>query len=414
MRSYDFLIVGAGIVGLTLGLELKKRYPKANVCVLEKEPQPGKHASGRNSGVLHSGIYYGRDTLKAQLCSKGGARMRVFAAEHGVSCLQSGKIIIATDEHDLPIIERLLVNAKTNNLRAVKMSESGIREIEPHARAHRFGLYCPDTAVIDSIGVVKKLWNLLREKGVTLMTGQEVTAVKPEQNIVYASGSGYRYGYFFNCAGAYADRIAKKFGLANDYILLPFKGIYFKLRQERSDLVKANIYPVPDVSLPFLGVHLTRVISGDVYAGPTAIPALGRENYGLLKGINVSESMGIAWELVEMYFKNHQGFRRLVHHELAKYIKTNFVRAARRLVPEITSADLIPTDKTGIRPQLVNLRSKKLEMDFIVEQTASSMHVLNAISPAFTSAFAFAEFLLDRYETDKAGPGPLPARTGFG
>lgn len=414
MQHYDFLILGAGIVGLTLALELKKRYPESSICVLEKEPRPGKHASGRNSGVLHSGVYYGQGTLKAQLCSRGAARMRAFAAEHGVRCVQSGKVIIATDERDLPTIERLLANAKANNLRAVKMSGSEIREIEPHARACRFGLYSPDTAVIDSLGVVEKLCSLLHETGVALVTGQEVTAVEPEQNVLYAGSSEYGYGYFFNCAGAYADRIARKFGLANDYILLPFKGIYYKLRPERSGLVRANIYPVPDISQPFLGVHLTRVISGDVYVGPTAIPALGRENYGLLKGINVSESLGIARELTGMYLRNHQGFRRLVHHELAKYIKANFVRAARRLVPEVTSADLVPTQKIGIRPQLVNVRTKKLEMDFIVEQTASSMHVLNAISPAFTSAFAFAEFLVDRHEKDKAGSSPLPVRTAFG
>ncbi|OGW17156.1 MAG: hypothetical protein A3K09_01700 [Nitrospinae bacterium RIFCSPLOWO2_12_FULL_47_7] len=177
---------------------------------------------------------------------------------------------------------------------------------------------------------------------------------------------------------------------------MPFKGIYFKLRPERAHLVNANIYPVPDINQPFLGVHLTRVASGEVYAGPTAIPALGRENYGILQGAQLGESLRVGFEVTKMYLANHQNFRKLVHTELGKYRKKNFFAAVRKLMPELTCDDLIPSDKVGIRPQLINVREKKLEMDYVIEKSLDSLHVLNAISPAFTSSLAFAEWIVDQ------------------
>lgn len=397
MPSSDFVIIGAGIIGLTTAFELKKRFPKASIAVLEKEPALGRHASGRNSGVLHSGIYYAADTLKAKVCSKGAARMMEFAGEHGIPYRRSGKVIIATREQDLPTVERLLQNARDNGIRAEKLDEKGIKEIEPYANPYRVGIYSPDTAVIDSRAVLEKLRELLAQSGVHFALNQTVTDVAEKDRCLFTSSGKYSYGYVFNCAGASADLIARKFRLCRDYTLLPFKGFYYKLRKERTHLVRSNIYPVPDISLPFLGVHLTRVINGDVYAGPTAIPAFGRENYGVLQGIRPGEGMKIGWQLARLYLRNQGNFRRLVHSEIRKYSKTHFIEAARRLVPDIRADDLIPSGKVGIRPQLVNLRTQKLEMDFVIESTPSSLHVLNAISPAFTGAFAFSELLVERY-----------------
>lgn len=397
METYDYLIVGAGIVGLTVAWELKRRDSATRILILEKEPDVGYHASGRNSGVLHSGIYYAADTLKAKYCSIGAARMREFAAEHGIHCERSGKVIIATSQQDLPTLERLLKNARDNGIRAEKLDAGGIRQIEPHAYAYEAGIYSPDTAVIDSPGVVAKLRDLLRGQGVTIRFNAAVNAVDTGQKTIDANRHRYGYGYLFNCAGASADRVARFFNAGAQYALLPFKGLYYKLRPERGVLVKSNIYPVPDINLPFLGVHLTRVISGEVYVGPTAIPAWGRENYGVLSGLHLGESMNIAWHLMQMYAANHQHFRDLVHVEMAKYSKANFLAAARRLVPEVRADDLLPCNKVGIRPQLVNLKEKRLEMDFVLEQTADSLHVLNSISPAFTSSFAFAEAIVDQH-----------------
>jgi L-2-hydroxyglutarate oxidase len=382
----DYLIIGAGIVGLTTGFELKK------------EPKPGLHASGRNSGVLHSGVYYGADTLKAKVCARGARIMREFAAEYGIRCDVSGKVIIATSEQDLITLDRLLKNAHDNQIPVEKLDEVGIRAIEPYAAPYRFGLFSPQTAVIDSKAVVAKLNELLAAQGVKFVFGAEAESIDAVRRLIRTKQGEFSYGHLFNCAGANADTVAKRFGLGEDYALLPFKGIYYKLRKERDYLVKSSIYPVPDISLPFLGVHLTRVISGDVYVGPTAIPAFGRENYGILSGIRLSEGLGVAREMAAMYIRNHQNFRHLVHTEIRKYFKPYFLEATRKLVPSVTSDDLIPCDKVGIRPQLVNVREKRLEMDFVVEETPHSIHVLNAISPAFTSSFAFAEWLVDLYE----------------
>lgn len=399
MASFDFVVIGAGIVGLTTAYELRRRFPRASIAVLEKETALGQHASGRNSGVLHSGIYYGADTLKAKVCSKGSARMMAFAEEHGIPYRRSGKVIIATGEQDLPTVERLLQNARDNGIRAEKLDENGIKEIEPHAKPYRAGIYSPDTAVIDSRAVLEKLRGLLATEGVHFALGETVTDVSERDRCLYTASGKYSYGHVFNCAGANADRIARKFGSGRDYTLLPFKGLYYTLRPEKAYLVRSNIYPVPDISLPFLGVHLTRVISDDVYAGPTAIPAFGRENYGVLAGIRPGEGMKIGWQLARLYLRNQNNFRHLVHSEIERYRKTHFVEAVRRLVPDIRADDLVPSKKVGIRPQLINLRTQKLEMDFVIESTPSSVHVLNAISPAFTSAFAFSEMLVDRCDT---------------
>lgn len=402
MAAFDFVVIGAGIVGLSTAFELKKRFPRAHVIILEKESALGRHASGRNSGVLHSGIYYGADTLKAKVCSKGAIKMMAFAEENGLPYRRSGKVIIASCERDLPTIEHLLKNARDNGIRAEKLDETGVKKIEPYANPYRFGIYSPDTGIIDSRAVLEKLREMLMRTGVQFVFHQAVTDISEKNKYIFTAADRYSYGYVFNCAGANADRIARKFGLGQDYTLLPFKGLYYTLRPERAHLIRSNIYPVPDIALPFLGVHMTRVISNDVYAGPTAIPALGRENYGVFQGIQAGEGMKIAWQLARLYVRNQNNFRYLVHSEIRRYRKAYFVEAVRRLVPDVRADDLVPSKKVGIRPQLMNLRTQKLEMDFVIETTPTSLHVLNAISPAFTSAFAFSELIVDRYSAVSA------------
>jgi len=398
-EATDYLIVGGGIVGLTVARELRKRDPAASIAVLDKEPYLGKHASGRNSGVLHSGIYYDSKTLKAKVCAEGARRMKSFAADHGIQCVVSGKVIVATSPQDLPVIERLLKNAKDNGIRVERLDEDGVRQIEPHAKVFQQGIHCPDTAVIDIKAVLAKLQELLTADRVKFYFNTAVTAIDPKSRNLKTSAGKFRYGYLFNCAGASADRVAKQFGLCQDYTLVPFKGIYYKLRPDRAHLVHANIYPVPDIHQPFLGVHLTRVVNGDVYAGPTAIPALGRENYGLLQGARAGESLQIGFQLAKMYLANRQNFRSLAHVEIGKYRKKNFLAAVRKLMPELSYEDLVSCDKVGIRPQLVNKRENRLEMDYVIEKTSDSLHVLNAISPAFTSSLAFAEWIVDQSKT---------------
>lgn len=392
--SYDFVIVGAGIVGLTVASELRHHHPRAHIAILDKEAMPGMHASGRNSGVLHSGIYYSSDTLKARVCAEGGRRMIEFAKEEKIPYSQCGKLILATAEEQLPTIEKLLDNAKENRIPAERVDQQRLSEIEPFAAKGPAAIYCPTTTVIDSLAVVKRLREKLEQQGVTFLFHTKVLR-RTQKNEIETTRGAVRFDFLYNCAGAYADRIAGIFGLAKDYALVPFKGIYWKLNETATPKIRANIYPVPDVSLPFLGVHLTRVISGDVYVGPTAIPALGRENYGKIKGIKASEAIGIGVRLTNMYLRNKNHFRKMAHREMAKYRKRNFLFAARELLPSLNSEDMVSTPKAGIRPQLVNIKTGKLKMDYILEKTDNSLHVLNAISPAFTSSFAFAERIVE-------------------
>ena len=394
-KTFDIVIVGAGIVGLTVVFELLKRRPKISVAVLEKEARPGMHASSRNSGVMHCGIYYGGDTLKAKVCAVGARRMIDYAKAEGIAVNECGKVILATSEEQMPTVEKLMKNARDNDIRAERIDHQQLKELEPYAAQGPAAIYCPATAVIDSAAVIVRLKERLAQQGVEFIFDCTVKGPHDQGQLLTSQGE-IGYGYLFNCAGAYADTVAKAFGLAEDYALVPFKGLYWKLTESANPRVRANIYPVPDVSMPFLGVHLTRVISGDVYVGPTAIPAFGRENYGIVQGIHLAESMAIGTQLVGMYWRNENNFRKMAHVEVGKYIKGNFLTAARRLMPSLRAEDMVPTLKAGIRPQLVNVKSRKLEMDYILAQTEDSLHVLNAISPAFTSGFALAELIVDR------------------
>jgi L-2-hydroxyglutarate oxidase LhgO len=216
---------------------------------------------------------------------------------------------------------------------------------------------------------VDRLRALLEQQAVQFFWSRTVRSASREHAKVETNMGPIAYGYLFNCADAHADMLARSFGLARDYALIPFKGIYLKLCPKANHLVRTNIYSVPDISLPFLGIHFTRVINGDVYVGPTAIPVLGRENYGLLHGIRLKEAVDIGWQLASMYLQNRQNFRALVHVELRKYRKINFLAAAKKMVPVISLVDMMPTNKAGICPQLVNLRERRLEMDYVLEST---------------------------------------------
>jgi L-2-hydroxyglutarate oxidase LhgO len=393
----DFLIVGAGIVGLSLAREIKIREPSATIRILEKESRLGMHASGRNSGVLHTGIYYSPDTLKAKLCKAGADAMFKYAEANGIPVRRDGKVIVATSEENATGLNKLMANADANGIRANRVNSDEIRQIEPHARSEFGGIYCQDTAVIDSPLVLETLRSQLTEQGVMIATNQTLTGIDDEQRIAHTQDRKYSYGQLINAAGAYADQVARLAGVGQHYQLVPFKGLYYKLAPEVSNLVRGSIYPVPDPAQPFLGTHFTRGIGNEVYLGPTAIPALGRENYGVLSGASPIEALTVGVQLARLYAINPQNFRNLIHSEIPHYRKANFIAAASRLVDRLEPDWVKHSPKVGIRPQLVNTREVRLEMDFVIEQGAHSIHVLNAISPAFTSAFAFAGWIANKF-----------------
>lgn len=398
MEKFDFVIMGAGIVGLSVALRLSEIYSNSHIAIIDKEPEIGRHASGRNSGVMHSGIYYGADTLKARMCTTGAARMIDFVKEHHIAFQQKGKVIVATTETEGETLKNLLDNAVNNKIEAYLHTEQEITQYEPYAKAPFGGIYCPGTAVVDSHAILKQIQAILLTRKVAFYFNSPLCSVNVTEKSIQVGEKQHsiHYGYFFNCTGTSSVRIAKMFAIAKEFELLPFKGLYYKVKPEKNYLVHSNIYPVPNPLLPFLGVHLTRVVTNDIYVGPTVIPALGHENYSLFNNINIKELGTILKFLTTMVLQNKQHFRFLVVNEMKKYIKPYFVNAACKLINGLQAKDLLLAKKVGIRPQLVNIKNKMLENDFILQNASHSTHVLNAISPAFTSALAFADCIVEK------------------
>jgi L-2-hydroxyglutarate oxidase LhgO len=383
----DILIVGAGIIGLTIARELVNA-GHGDIVIIEKEPELGRHASGRNSGVLHAGIYYSPDSLKAKSCLNGNFLMRDFCREKGLPLLESGKVIVARTPEELPVLEELHRRATANGAKVDIIDERQLAEIEPNARTVERALFSHYTAVVDPKAVLHSFLEELRESGrVSIHFDCRLTGIKGSGTALTNKGE-IGFNRFVNAAGAYCDKVAQLFGVGEKYRLIPFKGLYRQLKKGAPYTVNGNIYPVPDIRNPFLGVHFTRSVHGNVYLGPTAIPAFGRENYGLLAGAD-AEGFGILMEDLVMFLANPQ-FRSVALTEPKKYIPSCFIRDAARLVKELRPEDVEPSAKVGIRPQLVNWETKQLVMDFMVIADGPSVHILNPISPAFTSSMDLA------------------------
>lgn len=390
----DFVIVGGGIIGLTVARELLLTNTSKRVVVLEKETSFGIHASGRNSGVLHTGIYYPPDTMKAKFCKQGAQTMFAYAEDKGISVRRDGKVIVASSAENAKGLEPLMDNARANSIKAKLLGECEILELEPLARAEYGGLYCEDTAVIDIHGVLASLAKDVIALGGEILFDQKVNSICKSKKQVRTNKGCFDYGFFINAAGSYADVIAKMMGFGINYKLVPFKGLYYRLKKEHAHKVNGSIYPVPDPSLPFLGIHFTKTIDNNVYLGPTAIPSLGRENYLGMQGVEIREGISTLANLAQLYIRNTQNFRALVHKELPHLTSDGFFSSARCLVNDLSPDWVEKSPKVGIRPQLINIEKKRLEMDFLLEKDQTSLHLLNSISPAFTSAFAVASHIV--------------------
>jgi L-2-hydroxyglutarate oxidase LhgO len=392
----DVLIVGAGIIGLTLARRLV-RAGCDNVVLVEKEAAPGMHASGRNSGVLHAGIYYAPDSMKAKSCLNGNFLMRDYCREKGLPLRETGKVIVARDEGEIPVLRELERRATANGARVEMIDEAQLAGIEPNARTTGKALFSHDTACVDPLAVIDSLRTDLEACGkATLLTGCLFTGVKGSRTAVTSRGE-ISFRKFVNASGAYCDRIAHQFGVGKQYRLIPFKGIYRKLRKGLSHTVRGNIYPVPDIRNPFLGIHASCDVYGEVVLGPTAIPAFGRENYGILSGID-REGVSIALSDLILFLRNPQ-FREVALTEPRKFLAGRFFRDAARLMKVLSPSDIEPSEKVGIRAQLVDWRTKDLVMDFQVIADGDAIHVLNPISPAFTSSMDIAETLVREHFT---------------
>lgn len=391
-NSSHYVVVGGGIIGLAVADRLKQDRPRADVTVVEKELGWAQHQTGRNSGVIHSGLYYPPGSHKATLCRAGAASMVRFAQEEGVPYRTCGKIVVATHQNQLAGLRRLGERGRANGLEVSDLTPQEAREYEPHVSAVA-ALHVPDTGIIDYGQVCQALVRRLEASGATLSVGSEVLGATRVGNRmqVHTTKGDLEADSVINCAGLQSDLVARRLGGRPSQQIVPFRGEYYELRPERSHLVRGLIYPVPDPNFPFLGVHLTRGIDGGVHAGPNAVLAFAREGYGWSKVVPR-----------ELYATlSYPGFWRLAARnartgamEMARSASRRlFAESLRRLVPEVAPQDLVPV-ASGVRAQALQ-RDGSLVDDFLIEQEPGMVHVLNAPSPAATSSLEIARHVVN-------------------
>ncbi|MCP9775659.1 NAD(P)/FAD-dependent oxidoreductase [Cyanobium sp. WAJ14-Wanaka] len=407
-RHCDVLILGGGMVGLCIAHQLLDRGISRNITLLDKEPELGLHSSGRNSGVLHAGLYYKPGSLKAQVCVAGARRLRAWVEERQLPINPCGKVIVPPRAELDPQLDLLAKRGLANGAQLELWDEMQLHQLIPEARtASGRALWSPNTAVVKPIKVVQRLQQELQEQGLRILRGQQHWQVQPQaMQLKLQDGSVISYGHLFNCSGLQADRVAHQFGVGRQYSLLPFKGLYWQLKPGCPIQPRANLYPVPDLDVPFLGVHFTP--SADqtplVSIGPTATPAWGRENYRGLQAVEPAMAAANVALLARQYLANRGGFRRYVHEQAFLALPPLLLGAAQQLIPAVRPEHLEISQKVGIRSQLFNHSSQRLEDDFLCLPGPASTHVLNAISPAFTASFALADLIIDGAASQMAMP----------
>lgn len=399
MEIFDYVIIGGGIVGLAIANEILDRSPNARVVVLDKEPKLGLHASGRNSGVLHAGFYYSPDSLKAKLTRDGNFLMRKFAKDFEIDIKSTGKVVVAQNETQISQLQTLGERASANGVRAELIKESDLKKIEPLAKTTSLALWSPDTGVADPLDFVNAFRQKFESRGGLVCFGSKVLMLEP--NAVIGKDFRVNARHIINASGLYADKIARTLGFSQNHEMLPFMGLYWYAPRLKN-LLKTHIYPTPDPRNPFLGTHLTTTISGDVKIGPTAIPVFGREQYGLLLGVDIGELTEISKNLLRLFKSPHHDMLGLVQSELPKFSRRVLIKQASLLTQDMRMDEFNVKGRPGIRAQLLNVKENRLEMDFIVEGDSKSTHVLNAVSPAWTSSLSFAKYVVDFMSQNRA------------
>jgi (S)-2-hydroxyglutarate dehydrogenase len=397
-KTCDFLIVGAGVIGVSIAREIKRRYG-ATVVLLEKEATAALHASGRNSGVLHAGVYYKAGTLKARLCVEGNRRLRAYCREKAIPLNDHGKVIVARTEAELPALRELHARSQSNGVRASLLDPQALKEVEPCAKTVQQALYVKDTAVVNPQHVMAAMVADAEREGVQFRFGCAWQG-REDDGTVKTTRGPVSYHHLVNCAGLFADRLAQAYGVGQHFRILPFRGQFFRLRPESKLQVRGNIYPVPDLRNPFLGVHFTRRPEGDVTIGPSALPLLGREQYQGMTGATFGDSLTMLTYLMRLLGRNRDHFRSIAWTEMVKLTRTGFFREAEALGVGFEKRDLLPGKEPGIRAQLIDIRTAELVSDFVIESGPRSTHVLNAVSPAFTASLPFAEHVVDNMDVE--------------
>ncbi len=389
----DFIILGAGIIGLTVARELLLRGHK-NILILEKESSLGAHASGRNSGVLHAGIYYANDSMKAKHCNIGMNLMKDFVRRKNLPLLETGKVICAGNEVEANQIISLHERAEINGALTKIIDSQELSELEPLAKSYGGkAIFSPATAVVQPLSILEALKNELFANGIQINFNSEIQRIK--QNILFTNRGKISFSHLINCCGTGALKIAHSVGLGHSYRMLPFKGMYWVLDRNTSARISRAIYPVPNLKLPFLGVHVTKTLDGNAKLGPSALPAFGPENYSLFSNISFCTSVGAFTTLGKMYLKNQNHIREHIASEISKLTKEGIVKELRTILPTLQAKNISKHPQVGIRPQLVRTKDLSLEMDFQIESNQHQTHVLNSISPAFTCSMSLAKSIVD-------------------
>lgn len=390
---YDYAVIGCGIVGLSTAHAIKKKDPDAKIAVIDKEKRISAHQTGRNSGVIHSGVYYKPGSLKARMAVQGRDSMVNFCRENDIPHDVCGKVLVATEKEELPRMEALYERVQKNGLSVTKIEREELKEIEPYVDGIA-GLKVPTTGIVDYKQVSEKLKELLEAAGVDILLGQPVEDLheKNDEAVIDLPGESIRARYVVNCAGLFSDRIVKMTGIHSDLRIVPFRGEYFELKEEKSHLVKGLIYPIPNPDFPFLGVHLTKTMDGGVHAGPNAVLSFKREGYRKTdfdwRDTRDILSFPGFWKMAGANMK--EGAKEMVR----SFHRKSFVKSLQRLVPSIEPEDVLPSE-AGVRAQAM-LKNGKLVDDFYIISGKRTVHICNAPSPAATAALEIGKEIADR------------------
>jgi L-2-hydroxyglutarate oxidase len=383
MTTYDYAVIGGGILGASAAMHVVRKFPEATVLLIEKESATGQHQTGRNSGVIHSGIYYKPGSLKARFAKAGAESMVRFCKDHGILHEVCGKIIVATSKKELPRLHNLFDRGLQNGLGVTRISANEVREIEPHVRCME-AIRVPNTGIVSYLQVSQTYLELFQANGGEAAFGSEVRHITERNGkyVVETTGGEYEAKFLINCAGLHSDRIARLAGVNPGAKIVPFRGEYYELIPEKRHLVRTLIYPVPNPNFPFLGVHFTKMIDGSVHAGPNAVLALKREGYKKtdfsFRDCCETMSFGGFWKLAR---KNLGEGAMEIYRSFNKHA---FVRSLRQLVPEVLSSDLIPC-RAGVRAQALTPDGKLVD-DFLILPGRNALHICNAPSPAATAS----------------------------
>jgi len=403
---HDFCIIGGGIVGLATALRLHEARPEASILILEKENALGKHQTAHNSGVIHAGIYYKPGSFKAALCRRGAAEMKVFCTRHSIPFKSCGKLVVATHEGELERLGELAINAGKNEIEVHTLDERALRELEPNV-VGKAALLIPQSGIVDYGRVCAVMGEVLRRDGVSILLNTEVTHFQERQDHVEIQAGNRRWlaRQLVVCGGLQADRLAKMGGLPADFRIVPFRGEYYAVRPEKHDFVRHMIYPVPDPSLPFLGIHLTPTIDGELTVGPNAVLGFSREGY-LRNSVNLTDLRSVLsfpgfWKMTGQHWRS--GLTEMGD----SYFKSRYVRKVQRYCPAIVADDLVPLE-AGIRAQAID-PDGTLQHDFVFLSSKRTLHVGNAPSPAATSSLAIGQMVVERLLDTEKSREPMAA-----